>query len=103
MDTGAWSIFLEGLSSYAGIASAYCLIRPALLSEHLRSSLELLQAAEQHPDARVALLAKDAKTKVQSELTGSLHRRRRWNRLGLVLLMGSAMLLAGAIVIHLRD
>ncbi|MBV8451576.1 MAG: hypothetical protein JOZ29_04805 [Deltaproteobacteria bacterium] len=103
MSIAAWSTLLEGLSSYAAIASAYCFVRPALQAEHLRSNIEMLQDAESNATEAVAGMVKTAKGKAQTQLTGSLHRRRRWNRIGFLLLGLSGLLLASAICIHLLN
>jgi len=103
MNAAAWSALLEGLSSYAGTASAYCFVRPALQAEHLRSNSELLREAEQHPEAEFARLATEMKATVEAALTGSLPRRHLWNRFGFFFLVVSAILLASAIGIHLHD
>ena len=94
---------LGGFSSYAGIVSAYCFVRPALQVERTRTVSELLETTEAHPNPDVAKLAKELRLQADSSLAKATPRRNCWNAAGFVLLVVSAALLGGAVVVDLSN
>jgi hypothetical protein len=100
MTPPAWATLFEGLSSYAAIGSAYFFARPALRFQPLRTTLEFLEEADEHPDPEVKLLVQKLRYDTRVKLATSPIFERRSNIYGLLLLVLSALLLAIAVLIH---
>lgn len=91
----------EGLSTYTGIAGAYCLARHAIKDQELQVIDETLsEAAVSHPDAGVKALLREMHTRIVAEKATALRPHRQWINAGFWLFGMSGLFFAAAIAIH---
>lgn len=97
LQTGGQIIVLQGLSTYAALASAWFFAKPVLRGQTIAASKTILSAIEPSPDADVNALVKRATeilTKPETEQHALAKRENRW---GVVFLIASLAFFTAAL------
>jgi hypothetical protein len=99
LDSGAQVIILQGLSTYAALASAYCFANPVLRSQTVQSHRDILSSLESK-DQDVSKLIKQAADTLTRRAQRDQPLARRNNLWGVVLLVASFLLFTGAVTLQ---
>jgi hypothetical protein len=101
LEPGAQVIILQGLSTYAALASAYFFARPVLRGQAVESHREILSELKPQ-DADVAALVGEASRILDQRNAQNRTRARGDNKRGVFFLIVSVLLLTGAVLIQVN-
>jgi hypothetical protein len=98
---GAWVIILQAMATYTALASAYFFARPILRNQTAQANLTLLENAKSNNDA-LEDIRRSAVDTLQQRMVKRAPGDRLANRLGLLLLLISAVLFSVAVVVQTK-
>jgi hypothetical protein len=102
LNPGAQVIVLQGLSTYAALASAYFFARPALLGQPVQSHRDVLTNLRSS-DPGITKLIADTSSILSAKAQSLNPKIKAHNRLGIAALVVSLILFTGAVVLQVSD